>query len=239
MSSIEVKVDTRVLEQAIEKAPAVAYFWLRNWIFGAFVKHRLTWLQSKGTKFGRGGGEGSKAIRVARVGDPAPGPNDVGYAIDPAEPRVTPDAGAAALNALRAEIQTGSVPLRVHQFGEDIRTQRWMAIAFRTRPAKLRRWREKYPQRKLVTLPSPKNPQTLLMYEKQQVRGRGRPRKDGSAPAVKREKLVLRFVLRRFVEMDPTLKLYETWDSLQAERDARFATAASRIVKDIASGKSA
>lgn len=235
-NTVRVVFDDHGLVDAIKQAPAAAYFWLRNYMFGCSFGHRKAWLAAKGTKFGRRGSDPqSRAVRVSKVGEApaAPDFNDVVYDVQPKERRVEQGAAPAALARLSTSIYTGSTALKVHEFGEDIRVNRWMAIAYKTRPKKIDAWRKKYPDRQLVTIPS-KGGQSLLVFEKKKVRARGRPRKGEEKPTT--ERLQLRFVLRKFVEMEPTLKFYDSWDALQADRDSRFRDTANRLLKDIARG---
>lgn len=234
---IEIRIDSAGIEEALRKAPSVAYFWLRRFLVGAFIKHRTSWLRAKGVKFGRAG-ESSRAIRVSRVGEgPAnPQPNDVVYRAPKAE-RVAPTAAPAALEAMQAEVFTGSIPLRVHEFGEDIRTSGWMAIAVRTRPRQMGRWIAQNPNASLKYVKSDRDPNVILVYERLFKRPRGRPRGEASSyPLAPKPRGRLRFVLRKFVEMDPTLRFYANWDSTGSERTSLMRYTADKILSDLAKG---
>jgi hypothetical protein len=108
---LRVTIDAEPVSEVLSRAPGVAYFWLRKFLFGAFVDHRLTWLRAKGTKFGRRGGADSKAIKVWPInqGPVPPGPADVVYQVQPAPERVASAAEAATqLPQLAAEAFTGN-----------------------------------------------------------------------------------------------------------------------------------
>lgn len=235
--SLSVTIDASELKRAMERAPSVVYFRLRDYLGAAFGRHRQQWLRSKGTRFGRGG-EGSRAIRVFGVneGPATPQDNHVIYRVMPAEQRLqSPAAARAGLSRLGAEAFAGSVALRVHEFGEDIRSSRFMAVPIKTRPKNPREWARRNPNKRLVARPSKKKPGELLLYEVQRKGSRGRPKK--GVPKVVQERLRLRFVLTRFVDMKPTLHMYSTWQRLDSQRRERFARAADGIVKDIATGR--
>ncbi len=233
--SLSVRVDVSSLERAMLRAPGVVYFWARNFLGSVFGKHRQQWLRQKGVKFGRGG-EGSRAIRVFGVNEGPDRPEDhqVVYHVRPKEARAGAGGSAVrALHDLRAEASTGSTVLAVHEFGTDIRSQRWMAVPVKTRPGSPKAWRERYPQKELVLRPGRGG--KLLLYEKRKVGARGRPRKDQPAP--QKERMQLRFILTRFVEMDPTLRMYDTWDQLAAYRAQQWQRATERIERDLARGR--
>jgi hypothetical protein len=101
----------------------------------------------------------------------------------------------------------------------------------KTRPSSPARWRAKYPNKTLVALPS-KRDDKVLLYEKNRVRARGRPKK-GEQPTFT-ERLRLRFVLTKKVDMKPTLKLYDTWQQLAGERDKVWAETADKMLQDFA-----
>lgn len=231
--SLKVTVDTAAVQRSFAQFPRTAYFQVRDYLFGIFLQHRLAWLRAKGTQFGRRGASGSHAIKVHKIneGPLPPGPSDVVYSITPRE-REQPTAAAAAkgLQEMTAEVFTGNLILPVHQFGADIRARgRYLSIPVATRPGSLAAWRSKYPTKRLKVMPS-KRDGKLLVYEVQTVRGRGRPKKDGGDGAPAKTKLKLRFLLVKDLHMRPTLRMYETWDGLRAERDARWKQAADAIV---------
>jgi hypothetical protein len=230
---IRLTVDIGMVDRFLRQVPKIAYFWLRNYFGKVLGQHRKHWLDIKGTKFGRGNG-----IRVGGVNDHkvAGGPLSVMYRVHPEEFKATsgPDA-TAKLNRLTAEVFTGNTVLPVHQFGQDIRSSRFMAIAVKTRPKTPARWMEKYPTKKLILRPSKKDPAMLVLYELLRVRGRGRPRKDGKGNTVS-TRLRLRFLLTKFVDMKPTLKMYESWEQLQGARDTQWGETATRIQQDLDRG---
>lgn len=232
--SLRVTVDTTGLEQAMRKAPRAVYFSARDFLGAVFGKHRQQWLRNKGTKFGRGGA-GGKAIKVFGVneGPDTPADNHVVYHVRPKDQRMASERAAIdAMQQLRAEAFTGNQVLPVHEFGIDIRTSQWMAVPVRTRPGSPRAWRERYPNKTLVTRPGRAG--SLLLFERTRKRGRGRPRKGAKAKQV--ESLRLRFVLTKHVAMQPTLHMYDTWDELATYRASAWKRAADRIERNLAQG---
>jgi hypothetical protein len=248
---LKVELDVDRVANLVARAPRVSYFWLRNYMIRALGDHRRAWFRAKGVKFGRAGG-----IEVYGVNDgPDPesrGPLDVTYTVTPTDKKraQTPEEARALLQLLGAEASTGNIVLPVHEFGEDLRTAKWMAIPVRTRPGSPKRWREST-GKDLVFRPSKKQAGTALLYEverkfrrpkrqKAGAGGRTRRRKgpalQGPPPTVVVEKLRLRFLLTRFVDMKPTLKMYDTWESLESERASQWEDTANRILEDWARG---
>jgi len=240
-----VKIDTRVLDDIAAKAPRVAYFWMRNFMGQSLGKHRQTWLRKKGIRFGRGKA-GSRAIQVPQVNEgPAgvPPDNFVTYRVVPRDVRfATPRAAREGLRKLFGEAQTGSIALRVHEFGETVRSDNLMAIPIRTRPGTPKAWRARYPKRALVTIKTKRG--GLILYERQRKRGGARVRKRRtkkgkiakSQPRTKVDVLRPRFLLLRVVKMKKTLQFYDTWEQLRSSRTAAFARTMTRMVRDIQSG---
>lgn len=229
---VNVTVDVAPVLSVLREAPKIVYFRARDFMFQILLQHRNQWLAIKGNKFGRGGGGKGEPIRVRQINDgkgPAL-PNDVAYAISPSEKRApSPEAAATMLGKLSADIFTGNVILPIHEFGEDIASANYMAVPVKTRPGSPARWRAKYPDRRLRALPSKIN-NNVPLYEVSDVRARGRVKK-GEQP-VTRERLRLRFILTKRVDMKPTLHLYDTWDVGYAERDKLWAAAASKMQSD-------
>lgn len=234
---LQVTIDLRQFEKQMREAPSVVYFRLRDFLGATFGKHRQQWLRQKGTRFGRGGA-GGRGIRVFKIneGPTSVADNEVAYHIRPTEQRLPDPASARrGLSQLVAEAFTGNQILPVHEFGRDIRSSRFMAVPVKTRPKTPKAWLAANPDKRLVWRPSKTNPGTLVVYEVQRKRGRGRPRK-GEPPRVQ-ERLRLRFIWTRFVDMKPTLRMYETWDQLASYRGDRFRFAADAIVRDIEGGQ--
>lgn len=236
--TLSVRLDFTRFEQQMKFAPSVVYFRVRDYLGSVFGKHRQEWLRRKGTRFGRGGA-GSRAIKVFGVneGPGSPGPNQVVYAVRPKEQRQNnPAAAEAGLRAMVAEAFTGNIVLPVHEFGEDIRARRsrFMAIPVRTRPGTPAAWLRANPDKRLEYRPSKKNDGTAVLYEVQRKRKKGRPKKGEEGKF--NEKLKLRFVLTRFVDMKPTLRMYATWQDLDSYRATRFARTADAVVRDIEKG---
>lgn len=239
--TLRVSVDTRVVAQVIRRAPKVAHFWLQGFLSKSMIDHRVNWLRSKGTRFGRRGADGSsKAIKVYRVNE---GPErareeDVVYRVWPRNQKTSSVAQAVAgLKQMGAEAFAGSTVLRVHEFGEDIRSARLMAIPVKTRPKTPEKWVRANPSKKLEFRPSKTNPGEGVLYEvtQRRARGRGRPRKGAPLPAL-RAKLRLRFLLKRFVQMDPTLNFYGSWDAMRSKRDQLWKGAADRMARQLQRG---
>lgn len=241
--AIQFRVQTEGVQAVLDGMPKVAYFWFRDYLFRSFVAHRTSWLRTKSTKFGRaaGGALGGRGIRVSQVNeDDGPlGDNEVRYTVVPAERRQrTREAAVAGMREMGAEAATGNLVLGVHEFGTDIeaknqRTGMWIPI--RTRPGNIRAWRAKNPNKKTLLLPSKRGDGSRLLYEVQSVGRRGRPRKGQPTPP-KTEKLRLRFVVVRKVDMKPTLKFYESWDAMGSDRDRLFREAATKMVRDMERG---
>lgn len=237
-SALRVQVDLGDVPIVMRQAPKIAHYWLQGFLFGAFRDHRVTWLRSKGTQFGRRSADQSKAIRVFPVneGPAAPAEEDVIYRVTPAEQRApSVEAARRGLDAMTAEAFAGSTVLRVHEFGEDIRVPRgFMAIPVKTRPKTPAKWLQKNPGKRLELRPSKKIRGEGALYEVRKVGRRGRPKK-GQAPPT-RDRLRLRFLLKRFVDMKPTLRMYATWDEMAEQRARRWAGASDRMIKQLQEG---
>lgn len=238
--SLRVTIDTRAVAGVLARAPKVAHFWIHGFLFRALVDHRVTWLQRKGPKFGRRGAADSKAIQVYRVneGPDQPREEDVVYRVTPRQQRTSSPAEAVAgLRAMAAEAFAGSTVLRVHELGEDVRAtgSRLMAIPIKTRPKTPAKWRAANPGKRLELRPSKRAGTEGLLYEVTKRRGRGRPRKGQKLPRL-RERLRLRFVLRKQVEMDPTLRFFQTWQELAGKRAALWRGAADRMQAQLQRG---
>ena len=171
---------------------------------------------------------------AAKPGRRPPREEDVVYRVQPREQRVGTVAEAVAgLRSMQAEAFAGSVVLRVHEFGEDVRSRNgFMAVPIKTRPKTPEKWQAKNPDKRLEFRPSKKFPGEGVLYEVTKTRGRGRPRKGETASAV-RERFRLRFVLKRVVDMKPTLGFYRTWDELSQQRDVLWRGAADRMEKQL------
>lgn len=234
--SLRVKCDLTRFESQMRQAPSVIYFRARDYLGSAFGKHRQQWFREKGTKFGRGDDAG-KAIKVFGVneGPRVPAPNQVVYHVTPTDKRFpNPLAAERGLRELRGDAFTGNAVLPVHEFGTDIKTSGFMAIPVKTRPGDVKKWQAANPDKRLEFRPSKKKDGTAVLYEVQRKRARGRPKK-GAAPTFN-EKLRLRFILTRFVDMKPTLRMYATWDGLDGYRTQQFSRMADAIVRDIQGG---
>lgn len=240
---LSVTVDARVVSMVVARAPKVAHYWMHGFLEKSLRDHRVAWLRTKGPKFGRRGKDGnSKAIKVHRIneGPDSPRDDDVIYNVSPPQQKATSVAQAVAgLRTMGAEAFAGSTVLRVHEFGEDIRTRgKLMAVSVaKSRPKSPKAWQARYPGKKLVFRPSKRTPGEGLIYEvtATRPRGRGRPRKGASIPEL-REKLKLRWVLKRFVDMKPTLNFYGMWDQLRSQREQLWRGAAQRMETQLQKG---
>lgn len=239
---IELRIDTKGLADAFARGPSTSYYWLRGFLFGAFLKHRIFWLRNKSTRFGRGS-EKSRAIKVWKVNEAPAGARDnwVVYRVSPKESRERdPNRAAALLSQLQGSAFAGSIVLEVHQKGTDIRVPEFMAIPLRTREGSPKAWRAKNPGKQLIALRDPRNAGRLYLAERIRYRGRRAPgteKRDPQKTKVVRDRLRRRFLLLRSVDMKPTLNFYESWDQQDGERTKEFAQIATRIAKDIADGK--
>lgn len=232
--AIRFRVDLTDVQAVMSGMPKVGYFWLRDFLGRSFGQHRVQWLRSKGTAFGRGDDK-SKAIKVSQVNAGGTGkalqPNEVRYSVSPAEKRMATAAAArAGLQALEAAVETDNSILPVHQFGTDIRSTRPMFVPVRTRPGNFKKWRAQHPGAKLRFLPSKRDDKTLVYEATRRRAGRGRPRKDAPPAA---EKLRLRWILTKQVAMKRTLRLYESWEGMQSVRDRLFKEAADKMQRDL------
>lgn len=238
---IQLRIDTKGLADAFARGPSTSYYWLRGFLFGAFLKHRVYWLRAKSTRFGRGGK--GNAIKVWKINEAPAGERDnwVVYRVNPRESRERdPGKASALLRQLQGSAFAGSIVLEVHQQGRDINVPEWMAIPLRTRERTPKAWRAKNPGKPLLVLPDPRNPGRLYLAERIRYRGRRAPgteKRDKTKTKVVRDRLRRRFLLLKSVDMKPTLNFYESWDQLDGERTKEFASIANRIVKDIADGK--
>tara|TARA_R110002073_G_scaffold326370_1_gene506157 strand:+ start:9558 stop:10337 length:780 start_codon:yes stop_codon:yes gene_type:complete len=240
-SALSVTIDARVVAKVIARAPKIAHFWLHGFLRKSLLDHRIAWLKSKGPKFGRRGKDGqSRAIKVHRIneGPNTPREDDVIYRMMPKSQRVgSVKEALAGLNQMSAEAFAGSRILRVHEEGEDIRSKDLMAIPVKTRPGTPKKWLAKNPNKKLELRPSKKRKGEAVLYEvtKKRSRGRGRPRKGAPLPVL-REKLRLRFILTRSVDMEPTLNFYGMWGQLRSQRDQLWRGAAERMERQLQKG---
>lgn len=248
------KVDKDQVLRTLSHVPRLGYFWIRNYLKLITLDQRKTWLRIKGTKFERARSDGS-GILVSRLneGNVPPKDNEVAFQVTPLAERMPSGAEAkAGLDVLRADIFTGNKILPVHEFGTDIDTNRYMAVPYKTRPGDIHEWKRRNPNAKLITMPSKKDGKKLVYETQHKARFRSFSKttlkKLGPrfglrlAPApqlapVRFQKLRLRWVLTKHVDMKPTLKLFEAWEGLKGPRDKHWADTANRLAADIAAGK--
>lgn len=246
---LQFRVNAEPVRLVLAGMPKVAYFWIRDFLGRSLVRHRVSWLASKVTRFGRASGSG-KGIRVPQVNE-ASGPlhpQEVRYTVEPAERRMpTSKQARAGLEVMRAEVATGNLILQLHQFGGDIRSARPMFLPTRgTRPGDFQEWRRANPDKQLRFLPSKRGDGKTLVYElqhKARIRslnrsqaaalgGRLAPAPTGTG-TLRWQKLKLRWVLTTHVRMRPTLRLYESWEQLANERDKAWSQAADKMIADL------
>jgi hypothetical protein len=236
-TGFQVTVDTSLVDLTIASVPKLAFRQLRSFFFQTLLDHKKQWLQVKGNKFGRGGGDTGQAIGVSSVQSEraAAKPNEVLYSIQPAQRRAeTPREAEIMLDRLAGEIFTGNTILPVHEEGRDIRTSRLMAIPYKTRGNKLNRfktptpreWRQINPGKRLVFMRARRGPVHGFLLEIPRAK-RSRRLRDGSIPD--RATARLRFILTRFVEMDPTLQFYATWEGTSSLRDKAWETSMGKM----------
>lgn len=241
---VTLAVDLEPLSRAIERGPQTVYYWLQTWLFTSMLEHRVKFLRSKSTKFGRG----KDAIKVWPVNKAPAGAGDdkwVVYRVHPqAKKQPSRRAAERGIGQLRGEAFAGSVALEVHQEGKEINVGRqWLAIpihkATKSNPRSPKRWRARNPGKQLVTIPDPRRPDVLYLAEPKRYRGKrqkGRQKRNRNKKVV-RTKLVWRFLLVHRVDNDATLNFYESWESLASARQTDFGRISDRIVKDISIGK--
>lgn len=221
-------IDTSGVRKVFAGMPRVAYFWLHDYLFRSFHRHRMRWLAVKGPKFGRAGG-----IQVWQINDgpKVPGPKDVTYSLTPEARRAgSRELAETYLDRLVAEAFTGNNVLPVHEFGTDIQSPGYMTVKVKGTRGSPEQWREAHPGKRLVLRPSKGKNSNLLLYEIGRAKqGRGRPRKGAPPPA---EKLKLRYVLTKRVDMKATLHMYDTWDVLRGDRDDLWSEIADKMLRD-------
>jgi len=236
---VAVKVDTAAVEAMLKTSPVSVYAGIRKFLFGALLGHRIYWLRSKGTKFGRAS-EGSRAVKVWRINEAPQGPplpNWVTFTVRPDAKRIAdPDQAIAGLQQLQAEVGTGSLVLEVHQKGGPTVSPTWMAIPIRTRPGTPEKWRQANPGKQLVVIPDRSGNDRLWLAERIRKMRRGRKPAKGSRRRQVFEQLRKRFLLTHRVFNKPTLKFYESWDQLIAARAKEWAQAADEILQGVANG---
>lgn len=244
---LRVTIDTRGVQDVLQAMPKAAYFWLHRFLMRTTIDFRTSWLRNRGTKFGRreNGGMVVQQVNAKQT----LGPKDIGFEVRPYEPRAGTSADAVRrLRELQMTVGTGSVVMAVHEFGTDIKTATFMAVPVKTRPGNIERWKAKNPGARLLFLPSKRGTGEVLVYEKQhrgrfralsgrtQARlGLGRPLAPirNQSPAGNWQRLRLRWVLTKTVNMRPTLELYATWGLMKAHRDALWADSATGMVRDL------
>lgn len=238
--SFRVDIDTTAAELSIQAAPKVSYFRLRDYFFKMLIRHRAYWLSTKSSGFGRGDGDAGDPIGVSRVQSERESskPNEVLYVFQPAQKRAgTAREAELLLNRMSANISTGNVVLPVHEFGTDITSSKYMALPVRTRLGKRGRglkvtpenWRKANPD-KTLTLRKGRAGK-LFLYEVVPVYSRANKRRGITKEHVQ-DRLKMRFVLTKRVEMDPTLRFYESWDSLEGYREREWGVALNKIQQD-------
>ncbi len=238
--AFRVTIDTTAAELSILAAPMICYFRMRDYFKFMLIRHRAYWLSTKSGGFGRGGGDAGEPIGVSRVQSEreVSKPNEVIYVIKPEAKRASsPREAEILLNRMAATINTGNLVLEVHEEGKDIKTPNLMAIPVRTGLGKAGRgqkvtpdnWRKANPG-KVLTLRKGKRGM-MFLYEVVPVFSRANKRKGIEKQHIQ-DRLRMRFVLTRKVEMDPTLRFYESWDSLENYRQQQWQAMMGKIDAD-------
>lgn len=216
-----------------ERAPRLTYKHLWSYFFEVLLDHREHWLAGKSNRFGRGSGAEGKPIGVSRVVSQQGGakPNQVLYNVLPkGRKAATAIEAEDKIGQIRADIYTGNVVLPIHEEGRDIRTPKWMAIPIRTKPGTPKAWTQRNPTKRLVSRRV--RGDRVLLFERQKPK-KQRVDRDFVGPARLIEKWRLRFVLTKFVEMDPTLQFYQSWDARASSRDALWSRRLAKLERDI------
>lgn len=217
--SFNLTIDIDPVVNLIRVMPREVLRSVRKYTFGMFVEHRLEWLRTKGLRFGRGG----QGILVKRVGEGgrSVGPKEVGYYLPPKDEPASDGEARAMLADYNAEIFTGNIVLPIHQFGEDIRSSKYMAIPVKTSPGSPEAWRARNPGKDLIAKWNKRKGQLRLMEVEPATTPGGRTR------------LRTRFLLTKFVDMKPTLKFYETWEAQDGERQRRWTDAVDKLFANL------
>lgn len=238
--TVRLDIPSLGLEKAFERAPSTSYYWLRSWLFSSMLTHRVSWLKSKSTGFGRGK-DAIKVWRVNKAPKGAPDPKWVTYTVRPDAKKMTTKAASKGLAALGARAQAGSIALEVHETGKDIDVgSKWLAIPIgrkRSRTRSPKAWRKKYPSKTLITVGKASDKKYLV--EPKRYRGRRPPNQKARTRRKKvvRTTLIARFLLVHRVQMDATLDFYDSWRRLESARQKDLQRVADKIVKDMARGR--
>ena len=225
---IKLDVDFKGLEDVLRNSPRAMFKHMREYLFTSFLSHRTSWLRVKGNKFGRSGtkkdGTKGRGIKVFKVAEKAPiTKRSVHYVMTNKRRTATQREAITELAKLGGEIRTGSIVLKVLEFGGVTKSSggKLMPIPVKTRPGNLAVWRRKYPNKKLRIL-NRRSGQGKLVFEETGKR---------------KKKWRLRFVLTPKVTNKPTLKFYKTWNQLAAVRKLQWRKATDAMMSDMERGK--
>jgi hypothetical protein len=226
---------TQALDQ-FERAPRLTYKHLRRYFNFVLIIHRQHWLSLKSNAFGRGRGGQGDAINVSNVASwrQSVKPNQVLYDVQPSAKTAKSAIEAENLiGQIAADIYTGNVILPIHEEGRDITSASPMAIPVKTRPGSPKAWRARNPGKSLRYKTARDG--TGLLFEVTNLKPRlARAPKGFVGPrALVTEKWRLRFILKRRVDMKPTLKFYKAWDDTAADRDRAWVERVNKLERDI------
>ena len=241
---ITLTADLDPIARALGRAPELAYFWLRDWMFRVATDHRKTLLSQKKLKTNRG-------IRVPRVNENFGDPKNrhITYSVTPTDRRAT-SAGDAKkkLGELFLDIGTDNKILPLHEFGGIIRPRSKRKLALKLAPApgkgRIRRTPQQFRARnpKAVLITRKTRSGSLIVYERKRRRDgvrKNRRRQKGTKRQREfkvRDQLIPRYALVDQVKIEPGLNFYSSWDGREAARTQLFSKAADRILRDIARG---
>jgi len=253
----EFRIDEEAFARGMREAPAMTYFWLRNYLGSMYGKHRKNWMRQRGVSFG----SKAKGIVVGRVNQDVPEDfRHVVYKVHPANEKIKTGAfrpGAKGkIKELAGDAYAHSEALKLHQEGGTIRPKRGrrLAIPIATRgkkgkttklrrsPSQFRKTMKKSSE--LVTVRRPSG--ALFLVER--VRRRTGRRSWGFAKTKSgkisrsqkktwRDTLIPRWILAPSATLPAELNFYDAWDAMKGDRDKALAKAANRILKDLARGR--
>lgn len=217
--------DDTGLTKLLDKAPGAAFEHFREFLFQCWLGHRITWLKTRSSRFGRGG----KGVKVYKVGQKGVRrTRTVHYDLPKGGDYGPRAARRKFLELSQAEIRTDSLTLKHHETGGTTKARRhkYVTIPVAARPGDFRKWTDKFPSR-AKRLKRVKRGNTVGIYE---ITGK------------RKRRARLRFVQTPSVKNEPTLMFYESWDRLGDDRSRHFRVMADRVaqaLKDAANGKSA
>jgi hypothetical protein len=241
------------VDRALETAPAVVYFWMREAYKRMNIDHRRSMLAVSKIKLNRKPKAGRRPpIEAPKVDDKRNLDPETGirWVTEPEDKR-RPNAKSADLLELGLDILTRNNVLVAFEAGTTIRPRRGRMLAVPIKaPGSARRgrrtpygFRQAKPKAVLIARKS-KRSGTLLLFERKRKRSGERQRlqlnRRGEVRSRQRktirDTLVPRWALLPSVNLRRALGFYSTWDKQAQLRAKRLAFAADRILRDIAKG---